>query len=176
MSAEFAEIERCPVPNGAPPRKERAQEIKHLNDELQAAQTLENLGNAVRWTDDAIESVHSKPNYYLIIYDNATSQVRVEPYRNVLFAVQSYDQAELSDNESGSDTTNVVLVEAGKVDQLKQAYPNYFGDVTYFRNNLRRICEGKGAKDYALVPQERVPQPVERRFDPSWLKRRGRWK
>ena len=56
---------------------------------------------------------------------------------------------------------NIVLVEVDKVENLKAAYPNYFGDVQLFLRNLRLIARGKEAREYTLPPQETVrPQEL----------------
>lgn len=176
MSAEFAVAERCPVPPDVPDHRARVREIGELNRKLQATQTLDNLSSAVKWTDDSVKP-RSKPTYYLIRYDNATNQVTVEPYFAPTAAMMSYEKAEEADNQSGNDTANIVLVEADKLENMKQAYPNYFGDVQMFRMQLANITSGVGARQYVVRPQESVrPRPKE---NPNfiWLKRgRSRWK
>jgi hypothetical protein len=121
MSGEFAQAEKCPEPMLLPPRRQRLKEIVDLNRKLDAVAILENLSNAVRGTKIVRGD---RPRYYLISYDNATMRVEVEPYSQPLEAVQSYDLAEYSDNTTGANKKNVVLVEADKVEGLKQAYPN----------------------------------------------------
>lgn len=173
MSAEFAVAESCPEPPDIPNHKQRVVEIRALNKSLQATQTLENLSNAVQWTDIAVQP-KSKPTYYLIQYDNATNRVSVEPYFAPAAAMLSYEKAEAIDNESGNDTTNIVLVEADKLDSMKEAYPNYFGDVQLFRMQLSNITTGLGAREFVVRPQETVmPRPKE---NPNfmWLKGRRR--
>jgi hypothetical protein len=45
-----------------------------------------------------------------------------------------------------------VLVEADKIESLKEAYPNYFGDVQVFKHNLSRIVRGEDAIEFTLSP------------------------
>jgi hypothetical protein len=176
MSAEFAVAEGCPEPLDVPCHAARVREIRALNKKLKATQTLENLSHAVKWTDDSVKP-RSRPTYYLIRYDNATNEVTVEPYFAPAAAMQSYERAEATDNQSGHDTANIVLVEADKLENMKQAYPNYFGDVQMFRMQLTNITTGTGAKEYVVRPQEGArPRPKE---NPNymWLIRRSRrWK
>lgn len=176
MSAEFASVEGCPEPTNVPKRVERVNEIRRLDRKLGAAQTLENLSHAVKWTDDAVQGL-SKPTFYLIRYENETNAVTVSPYFAPAAAMLSYEAAEAMDNESGIETANIVLVEADKLENLKEAYPNYFGDVQLFRMQLTNITNGIGAREYVVRPQESVrPRPKE---NPNfmWLKRRSRrWK
>jgi hypothetical protein len=37
----------------------------------------------------------------------------------------------------------VVLVEVDKLDNLERSYPNYFGDVQIFKEQLRLVTKGK---------------------------------
>jgi hypothetical protein len=116
-----------------------------------------------------------KPTYYLIKYNNSTNEVDVSRYFAPKAAVLSYDSAEFLDNKTGRDSENVVLVEADKIDALKMAYPNYFGDVQLFRTQLGHITKGEGVREYKLKPQETVqPRPGENP-DLTWLRRRIRW-
>jgi len=174
MSAEFARFEGCAEPPDVPPHHQRVSEIIALEKALEATKNLDKLSHAVRYTDISVSPLE-KPTYYLIIYDNATNEISVESYFIPKSAMASYGTAEFFDNKTGRDTKNVVLVEADKVDQLKEAYPNYFGDVQLFRAQLRNITKGTGVRAYTLKPQESVrPRPGENP-DLTWLRRRIRW-
>jgi hypothetical protein len=174
MSAEFAEFERSPLPDGAPPHAQRITEIKALDRELEAAKNLDKLSHAVRFTDISVMS-RDRPTYYLITYDNATNEISVSSYFMPKSAMASYGSAEFFDNKTGGDTRNVVLVEADKVESLKEAYPNYFGDVQLFRAQLRNIVTGAGVKEYTMRPQESVRARPGENPDLTWLRRRIRW-
>jgi len=76
MSLEFAVAEGFPELRDVPPRHSRIAEIK-VDQKLEAASTLQNMSYAVRWTDIAIQR-GDKVRYYLIEFDNATKQVRLE--------------------------------------------------------------------------------------------------
>lgn len=175
MSAEFAVAEGCKEPPGVPDHHDRVTEIRELDDALSASAMLQNMSHAVRWTDIAI-SPSSPVRYYLIRFDNANKRVNVEPYFLPRSAVLSYDSAEEMDNQSGKETSNVVLVEADKIENLKDAYPNYFGDVQLFKTQLNRILKGKDIEEYTVAPQETVVTHRPRENpDLSWFKRRIRW-
>jgi hypothetical protein len=175
MSAEFAVAEGCKEPPGVPAHHDRVTEIRELDGILSAAAMLQNMSHAVRWTDIAI-SPTSPVRYYLIRFDNANKRVDVEPYFVPRSAVLSYDNAEEMDNESGKETANVVLVEADKIENLKDAYPNYFGDVQLFKTQLNRILKGKDIEEYTVAPQETVATHRPRENpDLGWFKRRIRW-
>src|SRR3954447_12934345 len=62
----------------------------------------------------------------------------------------------------------MVLVEVGKIENLKKAYPNYFGDVEIFRNQLRLVTRGLPAMEYTMLPKQTIPPrgPQERVYNP----------
>jgi hypothetical protein len=143
--------------------------------------TLDNLSFAVEWVRQSVASL-TKPLFYLISYDNATSKVHVDPYFTPESATKAYDVAESADNKTGLSTKNVVLVEADKLDTVRFGYQNYFGDVHDFRHQLRSII-GEQNKEFELVPQERAPSsgPSDNP-ELSWLRRsrfrkpKGAWR
>jgi hypothetical protein len=103
--------------------------------------------------------------------------VLVEPYFGANDAVRSYDNAEAFDNESGRYLENIVLVEADKLENLKIAYPNYFGDVQLFKSQLRSIIKGEAAREFSVRPQEPAPiRAKEKPYDLRWLSGWRRWK
>ena len=172
MSAEFARMEDCPESTHVPDHKDRVREIIELDKKLKASNTLENLSNAVRWTEISIAGPH-RPSYYLINYDNKSNVVTVSPYFSSKPAVASYDSAEYLDNVGGTENKNIVLVEADKVHNLREAYPNYFGDVQLFKAALGTIVNGKDIKDYEVKPQERVSSfDDDRPVGAGWMLRR----
>lgn len=169
MAGEFAETEACALPPGCPQKSIRRQEIKELEKALGAVNVLESVSHGVRGTDLPLISGY-RPKYYLIRYDHATRTVHVEPQDRPLNAAASYDQAEDADNKSGVPTQNVVLVEVDKIENLKAAYPNYFGDVEMFKSTLRNITLGLDARQYSVTPRQPAPrrQPPNA-ISPSWL-------
>ena len=64
----------------------------------------------------------------------------------------------------------VVLVEVDKLDSLKAAYPNYFGDVDIFTRQLRLVTQGKAASEYEVAERQPPKPNTDRRIDLSWLK------
>jgi hypothetical protein len=177
MSAEFARLENCQEPPDVPAHEQRIKEIIELDERLGAVKNLDKLSHAVRFTDIAVSPI-VKPTYYLIRYDNLTNQVSVEPYFVPKSATASYGSAEFLENiRFGKEKETIVLVEADKLDSLKEAYPNYFGDVQLFRLQLRNIVKGVGVKEYDLKPQDRAPirPKLGENADITWLRRRHRW-
>jgi hypothetical protein len=175
MSAEFCLVEGCPEPPDTFDQAGRIAEIRRLDKELGAIEALEKLSHAARWTDIAV-SPSTRPTYYLIKFDNNTKQVEVSPIFAPRSALESYDKAELGGNLSGVHSKNIVLVEADKLENLKAAYPNYFGDTQLFKTQLKKIVTGTRLEEYIVRPQDTVvPRPRENP-DLSWLRKRLRWK
>src|SRR5262249_32735988 len=145
-----------------------------------AVKVLDDLSHIVKWTDEFALTPRELRNatHYLIKYDNDSKEVHVEPYIAPRLAVSSYDEAEFLDFRTGMDRKNIVLVEVDKIENLKEAYPNYFGDVQLFRKQLRDITKGKSAKEYTLPPRVTVPPPHKENPNLAWLRRRRhiRWK
>jgi hypothetical protein len=175
MSAEFAIAEGCPETPDLPAHNERVTEIRALDKALSATDTLEKISLTFRWTDSYYSAIE-RPTHYLIRFDHATKEVSVQPYSMPRKALVSYDNAEALDNKTGEETENIVLVEADKIENLKAAYPNYFGDVQLFKKQLRDVTRGKQATEYVVPPQATVaPRPKENP-NYAWLKRRHRWR
>ncbi len=177
MSAEMAELENCSPPPGVNFGRERVEEIRELSHRLKALEALQNARSAALYASDALQ--YSKPTYYLIRYNNETGEVDVKPQSAPQLAVKSYDQAEQGDNERDTERENIVLVEADKIETLRAAFPNYFGDVAPIKDLIEKIVtQGVGLRDYHVRLQERVkisPKPQER-ANLTWFRRRMRWR
>ena len=64
-----------------------------------------------------------------------------------------------------------MLVEADKVDGLKKAYPNYFGDVQLFKRQLSNVVSGKDVREYVIKPHRVEPLEPRGLPDLSWFRR-----
>ncbi len=167
MSAEFAEAEGCSVDPDMRSHSARVPEIKKLDKTLEASATLDNLSHAVRWTERSVLP-REKPTHFMIRYDNLARTVDIQPYFAPISAVNSYDMAEDIYNKSGEYAENIVLVEVDKIENLRDAYPNYFGDVQRFKSQLKRITQGKRVEEYTALPQQFAPVPPRQLPDGRW--------
>ncbi len=166
MASEFAVAEGCPEVDGAPSHKERARELKEIDFRIDAANTLENLSQAFNYTE---MYSYEKARYFLIEYDSKATSVSVKPYSDPRGGTESFDNVEAEIRTGRS--LNAVLVEADKIEALKAAYPNYFGDVQVFKANLKRIVKGRDAKEFTLPPQQVSPPPPKEVADTAWFRR-----
>ena len=171
LSGELAEAEGRLAPPNVPDRPLRIAEIRELQGKLDAINLLESVSHGVRGTDFNLAPGY-KPTHYLIRFEHSTKRVYVEPHTIPTWATRSYDSAEALDNQTGFDTQNIVLVEVDKIENLKAAYPNYFGDVEMLKQQLKWIARGTGAVEF--VPGKE-PQPSreirQQPADPRWLTR-----
>lgn len=171
MSAEFLLIEGCGSLDDG--HQVRLAEIAALNKRLHAVQTLEDLRQAVKITDSYVFDPTNKPDYYLIRYDRSNNAVKVSAEYGPTYAVQSYDNAESIDPAATNGRFNTVLVEVDDIESLKAAYPNYFGDVELFRDQLI-LATGSEPASFKLEPQLAVPKRQKEQPDFSWMYKRKR--
>ncbi len=174
VSSEFAYIENCPLRHNAPSRTTRVAQIKELDRKLNASDILDNMSIAVDYTDRYLQP-QDRPERWIMTFNSKTKTVRVEGFKNARAGSASYNDAEARSAQE-SEFENTVMVEVDKVEKLKLAYPNYFGDVQLFRKNLIKIVKGRGATEYTLPPQQVAPRPPKPVPDDLWLRRpRTRW-
>lgn len=131
MSSEFAEIEKCPPIPDTPSPELRRKELRDLSHGLKAAETLEGLSQAFRAAESFIGTPHAK--YFVLHYDRAEGVVTVR-----ILAGAVWPANQTRDEQSSDD----VLVEVDKIENLREAYPNYFGDVRVFLSHLKKAVYG----------------------------------
>jgi ppGpp synthetase/RelA/SpoT-type nucleotidyltranferase len=175
MSAEFALDEGCAVID-VEDHILRIKEIMDLERKLDAVDTLEKLSQAFSYSENYVFDPNSKPDYFRIEYDRAAGEVRIRPYFGPINATKSYDHAEVKNDESGSRETKIVLVEVDEIENLRAAYPNYFGDVQKFKSKLRNVAKHEDMPNYVVPPQQRAPTKPKQKPDLSWLTGYRRWK
>ncbi|MGA0595429.1 RelA/SpoT domain-containing protein [Enterovirga sp. CN4-39] len=169
MSAELASVERCPEPADVGDAASRAAELRELNERLDAVEVLERLRQTIRYAKTYLDPL-VRPDYFLVRFDPATRLVTIDYKYGAKVGTSSLNEAELRD-EVGSVQSDTVLIEADRLEQLEQAYPNYFGDVHIFAQNLSDIARGKGAREYTLPPRSAPPPPPYEAPDASWFRR-----
>jgi hypothetical protein len=168
MSGEIAEAEECPVHPLWSDRDQRRGEIRDLARALDAIKFLEDVRQGVRGTDFPLSPGYL-PTHYLIRFDHATKTVSVQPFTKAILATKSYDDAEDIIHHLKKESENIVLVEVGKLENLKEAYPNYFGDVALFERELRQVVHGQ--PEYTRLPVRKAAWKPEPIGDPRWIGR-----
>jgi hypothetical protein len=175
MSAEFAIAEDCEPAANLPPRNDRIKEMRELAGYLDAQRTLEALRQVVRYTASYVQA-GEKPEFFRIELNRNTGEVFVKPHSMPKTGLQEQHSVEQLAVISGNRDINTVFVSAASIDELKQGYPNYFGDVQLFNKNLRDLVEGRHVKEYTMPPQIAVPAPPHEAPDLTWFRAPRRWK
>jgi ppGpp synthetase/RelA/SpoT-type nucleotidyltranferase len=168
MSSEFAATEECSLVPNAPPERERRLEISDLDSKLNATRILDNIKNSVEYTSNYVHDYNAR--YYIIRYDRSKRIVSIDAVNNPQDSYKYTMLDELQNYQKTSDT-EVVVVEVNKIANLKEAYPNYFGDVEVFMRNLRKVAQGKDAVEYTMPPQRSAPVKPKEQSDISWARR-----
>lgn len=163
MSGEIAALEGCPMPPSVSADvRVRRDELRDLNAKLGAVQSLDGYSRAIRQA----ESYRGlKGHSFLIRYDIQREQVTVQRFSNF-----ASDLAKHFGRETlvAPADDNTVLVEVDRVENLLQAYPNYFLDVRLFNERLKVAVFGE-RQQAASSAQER-PRGPPKWGDLSWLR------
>ena len=171
VSSEIAILEDCPgVPGIAENEKERRDELRDINARLNAAANLTNWNNAVRATERIPPSLSK---FYVVQYDPFTQSVTVEPSTRI-----THSSERLIQEESAHQGRDTVMVELEKAEDLRQAYPNYFLDVSVFTALLRGLIANHRTSQ--LLPAVAPIGPSAPGASPRprfvWNWNFGRWK
>ena len=119
---------------------------------------------------DALNDRENNVKFYLVEYDHEKGTVSVKPKFTPKEGLSMYGERELENSSIGENSRSTVLIEADKVEDLKNAYPNYFGDVQYFNKNLQLITQGQEAREYTMPPKYAAPRPPQEPTDLTWLR------
>ena len=130
MSGAIAEREGAlPPPEVPAAARERREELRGLECDLGALAELE----AYRQTFDLAERVAAAGSgYFLVRFDRERRRAFVQPYQHLRLGTEAYDRAD-GYGAGGTD----VLIEVDRLQDLKEAFPNYFLDVKEFVDLLR---------------------------------------
>jgi ppGpp synthetase/RelA/SpoT-type nucleotidyltranferase len=165
VAEEFALTEGCIPHETMTQRKQRVAEIRDLDQDIDALRTLESVNVAFRSAEGL--KFAEKAKYLVITQTPATGQVSVRGFDDPKMGAAHYDTAD----RMAVGGMNSVLVQVDHVENLQAAYPNYFGDVKVFTDNLRRITKGKAAQEFALPKPQVVRQIRPQPIDLGWLRR-----
>lgn len=137
VSSVFALEEGCPtVPNTPNTRIELIQEIK---DVCLHENILDKL-TAIRAATHLIVREGNNAHYYILVLNFDTHQLLIEEYeeKELQLATAAYKIV-----ENKEENVNAVLVSAGSINDLKNAYPNYFTDIGQFVRKIATIVNEK---------------------------------
>jgi hypothetical protein len=103
---------------------------------------FESLNQWVTVMHDVIPQEHGTNAMYLIVTDveEKTTAVKVYPAERVAEAYSEYSAAELTLDLMSS--RKAVLVSAYSINQLREAFPSYYGDTTNFIEEIKHEIYG----------------------------------
>lgn len=135
VSSVIAIQENMPVcPNTSNNIYELVKEIKELNSKHRIMPILSGINLAIDYT---VKNLSNKNIYYLLVLDYSVHQVQIRPFTSshLEAATQAYGKIEKETNK------NVVLVSAKSFNELREAYPNYFVDISEFISMVQNIIK-----------------------------------
>ena len=118
-------------------RKKTQLELRRIEKEIGAVELMSGFTVAAN-------EIHKRGgrgmSYYLISLDSTDRNVSVTRYDRMSFneALKDYKKAEIQ-NSRENEKKEVVLVSAGKIDNLKKAYPNFFLDTSEFVQEILKV-------------------------------------
>ena len=132
-SSIFAIKENMPIcPDTSDDIHVLVKELIYLNNKHRIISTLSGLKLAVEYTE---KKVNNKNIYYVVVLDYSIMKVHVYDFKSSEFeaATRAYAKIEKLPKK------NVVLVSANSFKTLREAYPNYFADISGFIQIIRDI-------------------------------------
>lgn len=119
------------VPGTSGSLKENIVEIKEIDDKFHVINKLKAISTMIHISNNI-----EKAAYYLLNLDLEKMTLTITGYKKKHFkhAVADYDFL-----ESLKKKSDIVLVSASSVKELKKGYPNYFGDIKQFINKVERL-------------------------------------
>ena len=81
--------------------------------------------------------------YHLLVLDSLQNSITIKAYNRDSINQAIDDYSEYEQRAAGGESIEPVLVSAGKIDQLKRAYPNFFLDIREFQKRVQNIITNK---------------------------------
>lgn len=142
VSSEFALEEAMPLGPGVEvDEKIRRQEIRDIERRLDAINILDAYNKIINTVTNTYNAPWSR--YFVVSFDAEKQTVDVRSFRANMSGADDYFF-----QETAHENRNTVLVEVDKAEELAEAYPNYFLDVTAFTSRVKRIV---GKPDYSWL-------------------------
>lgn len=137
-SVEFAKLEGCPIDESYS-GIDTLKKLQEFDKALNVEKKLRAFNVAVKTiTERKSEDAH----YFLLLLDLSKRVINLRAFKKTELekATQLYNDDE--QKYSTDNTKNLVLVSAGSVKELKNAYPNYFSDTEHFSKYIEMVFSG----------------------------------
>lgn len=141
VSSIFALKEKQPIcPNTSNKYQDLIKEIEILDKRNNIIKRLSALQVAINHTSKKINK--TKNNYYILLLDYKKGMLRIISFasQKIEKATKAYGQIE-NNVKLNNEDIDVVLVSANSFDTLREAYPNYFADISEFVNIIRKLLK-----------------------------------
>lgn len=138
VSSLFANLEKTPLcPNTTEDINKIIDEIRIIDNKLNLVSRISALSVAINHTN-ATKELKGK-GYYVLILNYKKQMLRVKGFstEQIDLATKIYNEIEAENNPD----IDVVLVSAASFDELKEAYPNYFADISEFVLTMRKLIK-----------------------------------
>jgi len=141
VSSAFAYIEGMPrVPRFAHmTHDETLRAVADIETRIKALDKMRGFSVAVNEIVKGRKSFGKSWHYHLIILNSLAKTLQIKPYTRNEFGKAVADYAVVEARAAQGEKIEPVLVSAGPLEKLRQAYPNFFLDITDFSNKVREI-------------------------------------
>lgn len=117
---------------------ETLNEIRRKESELNALDFLKGMPVAAAQISQR-QNRENTSHFHLIILNRERKMVAIKPYRRDDFERANTDYGSAEEQAKEGQPIEPVLVAAGKIRELRQAYPNFFLDIAQFVTKLKEI-------------------------------------
>lgn len=138
-SVLIAERERRPLGEEFSCREEALAEFRTLNERLRA---LERLDAFAVTTHHVKQGISEGFRHFILQLDLATRKLRLVKFKQNQLDRATQRYRELEQEQGERLNSNVVLVSADSVKNVKTAFPNYFADSKRFVNTMGEALRG----------------------------------
>jgi len=142
VSSAFAHIEESAlIPKHATKsKKETFIAVAKMNEELKVLDKIKGYSVAVNEIVKRGDSDKSW-SYHLIILNSIEKNVQIKPYKREGFKQAIADYGKVEEQAAKGEKIEAVLVSAGPLATLRQAYPNFFLDISDFVKHIEDIIK-----------------------------------
>ena len=116
-------------------REEVFTRVAHAENDLRVLHKLQGFSIAA----NHITTERGAGSYHLVVLDSAKRTVSIQPYPKTQLEQANTEYAKIEERAQRGEQVEAVLVSAGPVEALKNAYPNYFLDTHQFVVQVGRV-------------------------------------
>ena len=135
-SAEFAKLEGCNF-EASLKKVNTFNEFHRLTTKLGVRKKLSAFTVVVKEANKRSQS----SGYFLLLLDLENGVINVTQYSSRALDEATKTYGDLEESNKENPFTDVVLVSANSLKELKKAYPNYFSDTDEFQKNMKKVYD-----------------------------------